>query len=595
MSWTSVILPFVDFSNSSPNLDKLVSVYGTNIGHSWDNKTAVTSNPQPSWMPEEANELKFWRHYNKGKRYNATYDPLKISNLEEELLPDLRSILADLPIRHVFFIFLESTRKDVFPLKKDGLVWRKLAESFEDGKLPQEAREKLETLTPNANYITGDYDDGFGHGSGKQKRRGGINFNNAFAAGTYTYKSLITGLCGTQPLIADFNLDVRHKLDQPCVPQIVDLLNLLNGKPTDDKRSESRKFTSQKWNAEFMQSVTKHFDKQDRLMYKMGYTPETVICQEYLQGKEGMTPKFGVVDFPPVNYFGMQEEPLEDYIRDAFESAKKNNERVFLSHITSTSHHPFGLPEGETYVPLARGMEDLSRYINTIGYDDRWLGKVLGMLDDMGVADETLVVMVGDHGLSLPENNMASAYYNPNIGNLHVPLVLSHPKLPSINIDDAVSPLQILPTILDLLVETGSLSDRDKQVARDLMKNYHGQSLIRKLLKESKETGQGDWQFTVINPGRAMVSTRDPRKPHLRLVVPVIDNIAWRFTDLSSDPAEGSPVSGFDFVSFLHDVERTHGIDAAKWVEEAAFISRWWVEENSKRWRYGPHNRGEMD
>ncbi|KAG5987324.1 hypothetical protein E4U54_005042 [Claviceps lovelessii] len=598
MSWTSAILPFIDFSDSSPHLKNMVPVYDSGIGHEWDNITAVHNVSSPAEMPWSlARTIGFWQRYIPESHYSAAQDPLKISNAKEDVLASLGSKLAGVPIRHVVVVFLESTRKDVFPIKKDGLIWRRLVESFDNQTLPAQVESKLASLTPNANYITGDYHDGFPHAQRQsgQKRRGGINFNNVYTPATYTLKSLVGTLCGTWPMVADFNLEVEHKLPAPCMPHIFDAMNHFNVSPDDIKAEAApgHDFLSDQWQSLFLQSATMDFDREQGLLEYMGYPRQNLISKEYLEGKKGHVPKHGISTLPEVNYFSIPETPLQDYMRDAFVSAKKKQERVFLTHLTSTSHHPFGLPENETYVPMAGqdGMEDLSKYLNSIGFDDKWLGKVLNVLDEQGVANETLVVMVGDHGLSMPENDMYSAYYNPNVGNLHVPLVLSHPKLPVINVDDAVSSIQILPTILDLLVETGSLAPGHARLAKSLATaNYEGQSMIRKLLKSSPTTGQGDWHFTVINPGRAMISVRDARQAHLRLIVPVIDNSEWSFANLELDPKEESPVQGFEFGAFLQKVEEAHGIEAAKWAEEAAFIARWWVEENSKRWRYGPYS-----
>lgn len=38
----------------------------------------------------------------------------------------------------------------------------------------------------------------------------------------------------------------------------------------------------------------------------------------------------------------------------------------------------------------------LNRYLNTVRYGDRWLGEVMDLLGEMDVAEETLVVMIGD-------------------------------------------------------------------------------------------------------------------------------------------------------------------------------------------------------
>ncbi len=40
--------------------------------------------------------------------------------------------------------------------------------------------------------------------------------------------------------------------------------------------------------------------------------------------------------------------------------------------------------------------ESLNDYLNTIKYADVWLGEIMDMLEDTGVANETLVVVAGD-------------------------------------------------------------------------------------------------------------------------------------------------------------------------------------------------------
>ncbi|PNY26175.1 Lipoteichoic acid synthase-like YvgJ [Tolypocladium capitatum] len=582
MSWTLPLLPFVDFAHSSPILASLLPFHGSSINLGWDNRTALAGPVHFSWLPMETSLPGFEDWYESREHYRASKDPLKISNMDDELLPELRHKLLDVNIRHVMLIKLESTRKDVFPIKKDGLIWNRLSKSFKNETLPREAHDRLATLTENANFLTGDYGDGFEHA--KTKRRGGINVNNAHTTSTYTLKSLAGTLCGLTPLVADFNVEQSHHIYQPCLPHIFNALNEVNRGGDVAAKDD---FTSFKWRSVFMQSVTDSYDKQDAEMPALGYLKNNLVTKEYLQSDSA---KFGKVNMSDINYYGMPEVAIKDYIRDAFASARKNNERVFLSHLTSTTHHPFGIPEDEKYIPLAdeKKLDDLSHYVNAVGYVDRWLGQILEILEQEGVSDETLLVLVGDHGLSIAENGGITPYYNSNIGNFHVPMVLSHPKLPPIDIDDAVVSLQILPTILDLLMETGSLSQAEREAAHDLVRNYEGQSLIRPLRKSSDKTGEGDWQYTVMNPGRATLSVRDARTPNYRLIVPIIDDTEWRFTDLAKDPHEDDPILSFGFISFLRAVEKKHGIDASKWAEEGAFMTRWWVEENNKRWRHDP-------
>lgn len=583
MSWTLALLPFVEFSNSSPALASLVPVKGRGIGWDWDALTALGDPIHYSWLPGVEDPLPgFEDWYRNEPHYRADSDPLKISNLDEGVLPGLRNKLQDVQIRHVMLVKLESTRKDVFPIRREGEIWRVLAGSFEGDELPAEAVERLSTLTPTANFLTGDYVDGFEHET--QKRRGGINANQDITTSTYTLKSIAGTWCGLTGLVADFNQEVYHHVYQPCLPHIFNAFNHLNKSMDVNSGPE---FTSHKWKSLFMQSVTLQFDHQDDLMALLGFSDDAVISKEYLCSDNATFPEAVQAD---VNYYGMPEVVLERYFEDLLDSAIEHNERLFLGHLTSTSHHPFGLPEGEQYTRLAGDarLDDLSHYVNAIGYVDRWLGRMLEILDEKGIANETLIVYVGDHGLSIPETGAITPYLQPNMGNFHVPLVLSHPLLPPIDIGDPVVSLQILPTILDLLIETGSLSRSESQAARDLIQNYEGQSLIRPMRRRSDKGGQPDWQFTVMNPGRATIAVRDASRPHWRLVAPIMEDQEWRFSDLEFDPKESAPLRSFSFTSFLSDVEATYGERAAEWAEEAAFMCRWWVEENAKRWRYSP-------
>ncbi|KPM42774.1 hypothetical protein AK830_g3784 [Neonectria ditissima] len=576
LSWTSGLLPFVDFASTSPFLDDLPSHFGNGIQRDWDERSALAQPPSFSWLPKDSPLAGFEDWYTNQTHYSATADPLKISNLEEPLLESLRGKLRDVSVRHMVLFFLESTRNDVFPIKKDGLIWNRFADTFPNHQLPQDVQDRLAKLTPTANFITGDYDDGFEHE--EKEKRGGVRFTNAHTAGTYTLKSMVGAVCGVAPLVGDFNLEYSHHIYQPCLPHVLDALNKVGAVDTETTDRDSN------WKSYYFQASTLDYDNQNKLMATMGFREKNTIGREYLRSPAAT---HGAVTLPNINEFAFEEDPLEDYIRDIFADAAKTDDQVFLTHLTSTSHHRFNLPAKEPTFPMARGLDMMSRYINTEGYDDKWIRKVLNVLDEQGVANETLVIFLGDHGVSLPENNYASPYYNPSIGVDHVPLVISHPQLPAFDAHDAVHSSQVLPTILDILLETGSLkNEASRQAVTDLIHNYEGQSLLRPLKVFNPHTGQGQWQFTVTNPGRAMLTVRDARYPERHLVVPVIENVEWRLSNLTSDPQEHHSIQSLDFVSFLQSVEERCGRELAEWVEEGAFITRWFVKENSKRWRF---------
>ncbi|KAL6805152.1 alkaline-phosphatase-like protein [Trichoderma sp. SZMC 28012] len=496
-----------------PSLASLLVMSG-NTNSMLDSHTALHEPIHWAWLLIDASLRGFGDWFVADKEhYQASEEPLKLSNLDDDLLLPLRGSLGN----------LESTRKDVFPLKRDGYIWERLVQSFKNSSLPFESQKTLSSLTSTAKGLTADFNDGFGHETGTP--RGSLNTNNAFTTRTYTLKSIVGTHCGINPLAADFNVDTDHHIYQPCLPHIFEALNQLDH-GGDEASGEPLK--SFKWKTAFMQSVAMRYDKQDHLTPKIGLTDPLGWWE-----LEDEAAKLGPVNLTDVNYYGMPEVAIEDYLRDVFASAKKNNERVFLSHLTSSTHHGFGIPTDEEYVSLAGDTDHdkLSHYLNVMGYVGRWLNKILEILDEQDVAGETLVVAVGDDGLSIAERGTITAYSNPHVANCH----------------------------------TKSLSLSKARAVHDMVRNYKSQSLLRSLQKFSKTTGQGGWQFTVMNPGGLTIA---------------------RFTDLETDPHEQAPLLSYDYTANLRSVEAKFGSDAAMRVEEAAAVTRGWTDENYKRWRY---------
>ncbi|KAK6069363.1 sulfatase domain protein [Seiridium cupressi] len=585
LSWTLPLMPCMEPSHSSAQLYDLSlsrGDSGSNSTHGAEflNVTALREPIRLPWLPQNVRVPGFEDWYDKDSQHYASLaDPLKVFNLDERLHPALRKSIADINVRHVVFLILESTRSDVFPIENATSIWNRLAESYSNKTLPQEEIERLTNLTNTARLLAGVDNDHLDQSKGSG---GGIRARNAFTTASYTLKSLVGTLCGITPLTVDFDEEVSHHIYQPCLGHIFQAFNSLNNKDLIGKS-----FTSHQWKSLFMQSVTGEYDKQSNLMYKMGYDNDSLITKEYLKGAQA---KFGPEDTPDINYYGMPEVVLEEYIRDAFSIAAQNNERLFLTHLTSTSHHPFKIPastEESAGASDKKSVDDLTGYLNAIGYVDRWIGKVRSIIDEAGVTDETLLVVLGDHGISLPEDDAITPYENPNVGNFRVPIMLHHPKLPKMDIQDAVISSQVLPTVLDLLLESKSLSRAESRAARDLVGNYEGQSLLRPLKKVS-QSGGGDWHFSVSNPGGTMVSVRDAREPRWRLIVPLSSDVAWRFTDLETDRYEKSPLTARNLLKLAATIRESYGAERAEWIEEAASVTRWWVQENRRRWRYNP-------
>ncbi len=102
-------------------------------------------------------------------------------------------------------------------------------------------------------------------------------------------------------------------------------------------------------------------------------------------------------------------------------------------------------------------------YLGNISYVDEWTERLVASLDDLGIADNTVVMLVADHGDMLGERDL---WYKMNFfeGSARIPLVIHAPeRFTSRRVACPVSLVDVLPTIADLT--GGATSDLVDPVA----------------------------------------------------------------------------------------------------------------------------------
>lgn len=130
--------------------------------------------------------------------------------------------------------------------------------------------------------------------------------------------------------------------------------------------------------------------------------------------------------------------------------ASLRGERFFLTYLPIAGHHPY---EAATPGPF-RGRDDFTRYLNSLHESDQALGLLLDGLRRLGLDDETLVVVFGDHGEAFGEHpgNFAHTLFIHE-ENVRVPYLIAAAGAidRERRLQRVVSAIDTAPTILDLL------------------------------------------------------------------------------------------------------------------------------------------------
>ncbi|QDU84483.1 Choline-sulfatase [Planctomycetes bacterium Pla163] len=81
---------------------------------------------------------------------------------------------------------------------------------------------------------------------------------------------------------------------------------------------------------------------------------------------------------------------------------------------------------------------------------DEGLAQILDLLDELGIADETLIAITSDHGEEFNEKGMFEHGYSIYQAEVFVPLILNGPTVAAQRVDVPVNTVQLPATLLDL-------------------------------------------------------------------------------------------------------------------------------------------------
>lgn len=191
------------------------------------------------------------------------------------------------------------------------------------------------------------------------------------------------------------------------------------------------------------------------VLHEKGYRTGGFIGAFVLDSRWGIHQGFDRFfdDFDLSKYEGVGmdavQRPGSDVVPKALEWLDADKQRPFFAWVhLYDPHTPYEAPEPYRSL-FPRTMQ--GAYDAEVAHTDTLVGQLLDHLSADGRLEDTLVVVVADHGESLGEHREQSHGFFIYDAAVHIPLIVSGPGIPSRVIRDQVRIVDVMPTVLELL------------------------------------------------------------------------------------------------------------------------------------------------
>lgn len=243
----------------------------------------------------------------------------------------------------------------------------------------------------------------------------GVYFTNARSVVTHTTKALFALLTGRRPAACQ------------AIPETVPV----------DKPYASMATILEKglgFRTAFFQSAKGTFESRPGLVHNLGF--------QKFHAREDLNDPNTFVGYLGSDEFAMLE-PMTEWIQS-------DDKPFFMVVLCSVTHDPYELPAW--YGPSAE-TTPAEKYQQTINYTDRFIAALDTQLTNLGLRNDTIFCVSGDHGEAFEEHRFQGHERVSYEEVLHVPICLRAPLLtePGQRVTAPISSVDVAPTILSLL------------------------------------------------------------------------------------------------------------------------------------------------
>ena len=268
---------------------------------------------------------------------------------------------------------------------------------------------------------------------------------------------------------------------------------------------------------------------------QQGYQTGAFVGAFVLDGRWGLNQGFGIYDdqfdlkkFKHIDLAAVQR-PANEVIDAALHwlDSRKNTPFFAWVHLYD-AHSPYEPPEPFRSEFRSRGLSGL--YDGEIAFADQQVGRLLAWLRTTGLDQQTIIVLVGDHGEGLGSHGEGTHGFFVYDYALHVPFIVASPidELHGVRVDSQVSLVDVFPTVLALAGVHSSAK-------------VHGRSLLPGMFQATLPEQETVYAYSESMPPSLQYgwsplhSLRSPRYKFIQAPRPEL-------YDLAKDPGEATNV-----------------------------------------------------